>query len=83
MITPGFLAYIRIFGYLLVIIAALFLINKKPNPIYCLNIVIASLLCFNAIQFITGTPNTPTYQIAVTIFVGVWALAHVVELLKK
>jgi hypothetical protein len=78
---PNLLAYIRVFEYVLVIIAAMFLIKKTPNCVICVaNVLIAAFLCYNAIQYINGVPNSPSFQWAITIFVGLWALAHIIEL---
>jgi hypothetical protein len=80
----GFLAYVRVFEYILVIIASVFLgIVKKRSYIYYGNLLVAAFLCFNAIQYIYGVPNSPAFQITATIFIGLWALSHMLELLRK
>jgi len=48
-----------------------------------MNVVIASMLCFNAIQFIIGIPNAQAFQAIITILIGIWALAHVLELIGR
>jgi hypothetical protein len=80
----NFWAYIRIFEYLLVIFLCLGLLTRKPRSfIYAGNILMAGFLMINAINYVVGIPNTISFQISITFFVGFWAATHLLDLLKK
>lgn len=77
-------AYIRIFEYLLVIFLCFGLLARKPRCyVFAGNILMAGFLMLNAINYIIGAPNTFSFQIAITLFVGFWAGTHLVDLLRK
>jgi hypothetical protein len=77
-------AYIRIFEYLLVIVLCFGLLARKPRCfVFAGNILMAGFLMLNAINYVIGAPNTFSFQIAITLFAGIWAVTHLLDLLKK
>jgi len=78
-----FWAVLRIFEYLLVIVLALGLLRVKHCYVFIGNIIIATFLMMNAINYVLGNPNTYAFQIVFAVVVGVWAATHVMQLLKK
>lgn len=82
-INSTFLAYLRLFEYLLVILAGLALVYKKKHLLCISNVLVAIALLHNSINYLTGEPNSYAFQVMFTIVAGIWAVAHVFELLRK
>jgi len=78
------LAYIRIFEYLLIVFLCLGLLARKHRSfIYAGNILMSGFLMLNAINYVIGVPNSNSFQITITFFVGFWAVTHLLELLRR
>lgn len=79
-----FLAYLRIFEYLLVIMLSLGLLRRSPRSyIFVGNVMMAGFLMMNAINYILGMPNAYSYQLIITVIVGIWAVTHLLEFLRS
>ena len=81
--NQDFWAISRVFIYLLVIVVSLVLIKKKPCYVFVGNVVLASFLMMNAINYIIGVRDTLGFQVVFTIVLVIWAIVHVIELLKR
>lgn len=78
-----FWALLRIFEYLLVVILAFGLLKTKKCYVFIGNIIIATFLMLNAINYVLGNPNTESFQITFSLVVGLWAVTHLMQLFKK
>jgi hypothetical protein len=78
-----FWAISRIFIYLLVVVLSFGILKRKLCYVLFGNIVLASFLMMNAINYILGVRDTLAFQIVFTIVLIFWAITHLLGLLRK